>query len=76
MLRRQTSLNFVIKQTGLICVRRMQSSCCLDVFNGLKESVADLTALRLEVLDGVAVPPPAEPESGIADLDDGTELPF
>ena len=37
---------------------------------------ADLTALRLEVLDGAAVPPPAEPEDQSSFVAPEDEPPF
>ena len=48
-----------------------------DPKTGKVRYFSDLTALRLERLDGeVQVPEPTVPPEGVSDVDDGTELPF
>ena len=47
-----------------------------DPKTGKVRYFADLTALRLEVLDGAAVPPPAEPEDQLSFVAPEDEPPF
>ena len=47
-----------------------------DPKTGKVRYFVDLTALRLEVLDGVAVPPPAEPEDQSSFVAPEDEPPF